>query len=93
MTRIVRSVRVPDGDAPSPEVIAARIDLGSADYHDMCCGYALWCADESMFDGPQSCDCGGNEMAKVYASLAALTGAERERFGVPIGPLCDEDTA
>lgn len=84
---VVRSTRVPDDEAPSPEVIVARIDLGTACYHESCCPFTLWQADESLFTSMPSCDCGGEEMAKVYASLASLSREERERLGIPIGPV------
>ena len=83
----VRSVRVPDGDPPAPEVIAARIDLGTAEYHETCCYWALYQADESLFDSAPDCDCGGPEMAKVYASLASLSSLDRQMLGIPPAPI------
>ncbi len=79
----MRSVSVPEWDAPAPEVIAARVDLGQAEYHESICGYALFLADESLFVSCPECSCGGPEMAKVYAGLASLSPVDRELLGIP----------
>lgn len=63
----VRSIDVSPVETPSPEVIAARIDLGCASYHELCCPFAMYAADESMFDGMPACTCGGPAMAMAYA--------------------------
>lgn len=68
MSAPVRSISVPEGEAPDPEVIAARIDLGCACYHEICCPWLMWTNDESLFTSTPSCDCGGEEMAKAYAN-------------------------
>lgn len=64
----VTSMAVPDGDTPSPELIAARIDLGCACYHEINCPFMLYAADHSLFSEAPACDCGGEAMAKAYAS-------------------------
>lgn len=63
----VRNINVPEGEIPSPEVIAARINTGSAEYHELCCSWLMWESDESLFDDEPPCDCGGPEMARAYA--------------------------
>lgn len=93
----VRNIAVPEGERPSPAVIAARIDLGAAEYHEHCCPWLMWTADESLFTSEPSCECGGPEMAKAYADedyvlvrrevLAHLVLAE-ERLSAASG--CDK---
>lgn len=66
----VTTLDIPDGERPDPAVIAARIDVGSAEYHDTCCPWMLYAADASLFDVMPSCSCGGGEMAKWYVEFA-----------------------
>lgn len=63
--------RVLDGDRPTAEQIATRIDLGMAEYHDTCCPWLLSTTDDSLFTSVQACECGGPEMAKAYVELSA----------------------
>lgn len=55
-----------DDERPDPEGIAARIDLGDAEYHEHCCPWLMWSNDPSTFTSMPDCDCGGAEMAKGY---------------------------
>lgn len=76
MAEPVRSIDVPDGERPDPEVIAARIDLGCACYHDLCCPFALYAANAELFTEVQACTCGGEEMARAYAELTTEQSGE-----------------
>lgn len=62
----VDTISVPEGEAPSAAVIAARIDLGAAEYHEHCCPWLMWSHDASLFTEMPDCDCGGPAMAAVY---------------------------
>lgn len=73
---------VPDGEAPSAENIAARIDLGNAEYHETICQWRLWSEDESLFTSMPGCNCGGPEMARAYVELRRLV----EEIAVVLGP-------
>lgn len=76
----VRSLVVPDGERPAPQVIAARLDLGSAEYHEHCCSWLLWAGDQSLFTEMPPCTCGGVEMAKAYVAMAEAIQVHRERI-------------
>jgi hypothetical protein len=79
----VHSIDVPDGDTPSPEQIAARIDLGCACYHEINCPFMLYIADDSLFSEQPACTCGGEEMAKAYAQSGTEAGGHFTLHEVP----------
>lgn len=63
------STAVPDDAAPSADVIDARHELGSGEYHEHCCPWVLWADDKRLFTAMPDCDCGGPGMAKAYPLL------------------------
>lgn len=63
-------LHVADGERPTAEQIAARIDLEAASYHELCCKWSMWANDKSLYDDMPACDCGGPEMAKAYVQYA-----------------------
>jgi hypothetical protein len=83
----VTDIRIPDGEKPSPEAIAARIDLGCACYHEANCPFMLFMVDDDLFDETPACECGGEEMAKAYAELTDLSAMLRLAGWEPRGAV------
>lgn len=71
--------------APSVEEMATRIDMGNAEYHENCCPWMLWTADESLFTSMPRCECSGPEMARAYLALRGLV----EKIAADFGPDSD----
>lgn len=80
-----RATNDPESAPPTVEEIATRIDMGTAEYHETICSFALWRDDPSMFTERQACDCGGPEMARSYAALRGLV----EKIAADFGPDSD----
>lgn len=51
------------------EYVQARIELGSADYHESCCAYALSLVDESVTDDMPECDCRGDDLINFVTKI------------------------